>query len=128
MWGEESWHARGCSGCAGVVRIGLGLAVLGALAPGAGAGGTVAGATGRAGIHKIKHVVIIMQENRSFDSYFGTFAGALGFPRNAKGQITVCVPDPLRHTCVTPYYDPPTSTPEDPTWPSTPPPTSTAAP
>src|SRR6187551_785679 len=25
------------------------------------------------GIHKIRHVVIIMQENRSFDHYFGTF-------------------------------------------------------
>src|SRR5258707_727555 len=24
-----------------------------------------------AGIHKIKHVIIVMQENRSFDSYFG---------------------------------------------------------
>ena len=24
------------------------------------------------GIHKIKHVIIIEQENRSFDSYFGT--------------------------------------------------------
>ena len=23
-------------------------------------------------IHKIKHVVVIMQENRSFDTYFGT--------------------------------------------------------
>jgi phospholipase C len=58
------------------------------------------------GIHKIKHIVIIMQENRSFDSYFGTFPGALGYPRNAHGQITVCVPDPLRHTCVRPYHDP----------------------
>ncbi len=29
---------------------------------------------------KIKHVVIIMQENRSFDSYFGTYPGADGFP------------------------------------------------
>ena len=27
------------------------------------------------GIHKIKHVITIMQENRSFDSYFGTFPG-----------------------------------------------------
>ena len=27
------------------------------------------------GIHKIRHVVIIMQENRSFDSYFGTYPG-----------------------------------------------------
>ena len=25
------------------------------------------------GIHKIKHVIVISQENRSFDSYFGTF-------------------------------------------------------
>jgi phospholipase C len=24
------------------------------------------------GIHKIQHVIVIMQENRSFDSYFGT--------------------------------------------------------
>ena len=30
------------------------------------------------GIHKIKHVVVIQQENRSFDSYFGTFPGADG--------------------------------------------------
>ena len=33
------------------------------------------------GIHKIQHVVMIMQENRSFDSYFGTFPGANGDPR-----------------------------------------------
>jgi phospholipase C len=26
------------------------------------------------GIHKIRHVINIMQENRSLDSYFGTFA------------------------------------------------------
>src|SRR5215471_11786697 len=33
-----------------------------------------------AGIHKIQHVVVIMQENRSFDSYFGTYPGADGIP------------------------------------------------
>ena len=33
-----------------------------------------------AGIHKIKHVIVIMQENRSFDSYFGTYPGADGIP------------------------------------------------
>ena len=33
-----------------------------------------------AGIHKIKHVIIVMQENRSFDSYFGTYPGATGIP------------------------------------------------
>ena len=46
-----------------------------------------------AGIHKIKHVIVIMQENRSFDSYFGTFPGADGIPMK-NGTPTVCVPDP----------------------------------
>ena len=32
------------------------------------------------GISKIRHVVIIMQENRSFDSFFGTYPGADGIP------------------------------------------------
>ena len=44
------------------------------------------------GIHKIKHVIIIMQENRSFDSYFGTFPGADGLPTK-DGAFTVCNPD-----------------------------------
>ncbi len=56
------------------------------------------------GIHKIQHVVIIMQENRSFDSYFGTFPGADGIPMK-NGQPTVCLPDPATHTCVAPYHD-----------------------
>ena len=57
-------------------------------------------------IHKIKHVVVIMQENRSFDSYFGTYPGADGIPQG------VCVPDrqtqPLRGVrlqCVKPFHD-----------------------
>ena len=49
------------------------------------------------GIHKIKHVVVIMQENRSFDSYFGTYPGVDGIPRG------VCVPDP-RGGCLKPYH------------------------
>ena len=32
------------------------------------------------GIHKIRHVIVIVQENRSFDSYFGTYPGADGIP------------------------------------------------
>ena len=37
------------------------------------------------GIRKIRHVIIIMQENRSFDSYFGTYPGADGIPaRNGR--------------------------------------------
>src|SRR5947207_15938903 len=45
------------------------------------------------GIHKIKHVVVIMQENRSFDTYFGTYPGANGIPMQ-NGVPTVCVHDP----------------------------------
>jgi phospholipase C len=58
------------------------------------------------GIHKIKHVVIIMQENRSFDSYFGTFPGADGIPGLAGNPGKVpCIPDPMRHTCQRPYHN-----------------------
>ncbi len=55
-------------------------------------------------IHKIKHVIVIMQENRSFDSYFGTFPGADGIPMQS-GKPTVCVPDPQSKRCVYPYVD-----------------------
>src|ERR1700741_502672 len=56
-------------------------------------------------IHKIQHVIIIMQENRSFDSYFGTFPGAEGIPMMA-GAPAVCAPDPELGSCVRPYHDP----------------------
>ncbi|HYL27539.1 MAG TPA: alkaline phosphatase family protein, partial [Candidatus Nitrosotalea sp.] len=55
-------------------------------------------------IHTIKHVVIIMQENRSFDSYFGTFPGADGIPMR-NGVPTVCVRNPADGSCVRPYRD-----------------------
>ena len=63
-------------------------------------------APGDAGIHKIKHVVIVMQENRSFDAYFGTFPGADGLPRDSHGNFTSCVPDPAKGGCQRPYHDP----------------------
>ncbi len=55
------------------------------------------------GIHKIKHVIVVMQENRSFDSYFGTYPGADGIPMS-EGVPTVCVPNPLGG-CTAPYHD-----------------------
>jgi phospholipase C len=63
-----------------------------------------AGTPAAQGIHKIRHVVIIMQENRSFDSYFGTFPGADGIPMSG-GRAAVCVPDPRSGQCVAPYHD-----------------------
>ena len=56
------------------------------------------------GIHKIKHVIMIMQENRSFDNYFGTYPGAAGIPMQ-NGVPTVCVPDPNTGSCDRPYHD-----------------------
>lgn len=60
--------------------------------------------SGGSGIHKIKHIVIIMQENRSFDSYFGTYPGADGIPMK-NGVPTVCSPDPKTGQCIKPYHD-----------------------
>ena len=54
---------------------------------------------------KIKHVVVIMQENRSFDEYFGTYPGADGIPMQ-NGVPTVCSPDPQTGQCLKPYYNP----------------------
>ncbi|MFL5895597.1 MAG: alkaline phosphatase family protein [Thermoleophilaceae bacterium] len=56
------------------------------------------------GIEKIKHVVVVMQENRSFDTYFGTFPGADGLPRDKKGEFTACVPDPRAGNCQKPFH------------------------
>jgi phospholipase C len=69
------------------------------------AGSTASGSV-PAGIHKIRHVVVIMQENRSFDNYFGTYPGAVGIPGlgGHPGKVP-CIPDPKRHRCVRPFHD-----------------------
>jgi phospholipase C len=56
------------------------------------------------GIHKIKHVIVVMQENRSFDSYFGTYPGVTGIPMQ-NGKPTVCVPNATGSGCTKPYHD-----------------------
>jgi phospholipase C len=57
------------------------------------------------GAPKIAHIFIIMQENRSFDTYFGTFPGAEGLPVSATGAFTTCSPDPMTSTCVYPFHN-----------------------
>jgi len=52
---------------------------------------------------KLKHLIFIVQENRSFDHYFGTFPGAEGIPMTEAGKPKVCVPDPILGRCVPPY-------------------------
>src|SRR5579863_3841444 len=60
-------------------------------------------AAGFTGIHKIRHVIIVMQENRSFDEYFGTYPGVTGVPMT-NGAPTVCVPSP-KGGCIRPYHN-----------------------
>jgi phospholipase C len=52
------------------------------------------------GIHKVQHVIVLMQENRSFDQYFGTYPGSNGIPAG------VCEPDPLHGGCIAPFHNP----------------------
>ncbi len=56
-------------------------------------------------IHTIQHVVIIMQENRSFDQYFGTYPGADGLPTDGQGHFTVYNIDPATGQKVYPFHD-----------------------
>jgi phospholipase C len=66
----------------------------------------VASAAPGGGIHRIKHVVIVMQENHSFDNYFGTYPGADGIPGVAGNAGAVpCLPDPDTGGCAKPYHD-----------------------
>ncbi len=50
------------------------------------------------GLNKINHVIWIMQENRSFDNYFGTYPGADGIPPGT------CLPVlPGSRRCIKPF-------------------------
>jgi phospholipase C len=80
-------------------------AACGSGAPPSGTPSSTPPPSSNAGIHLIKHVVVVMQENRSFDSYFGTFPGADGLPAKG-GQFTVCVPDPGAGGCIAPHHNP----------------------
>ncbi|MFL5799526.1 MAG: alkaline phosphatase family protein [Actinomycetota bacterium] len=51
----------------------------------------------------IKHLIFIVQENRSFDQYFGTYPGANGIPM-VNGHPSVCAWDSVLHRCVHPYH------------------------
>jgi phospholipase C len=50
------------------------------------------------GLEKIEHFVFIMQENKSFDHYFGTYPGANGIPAG------VSLKNPHDGTTIAPYH------------------------
>jgi len=53
--------------------------------------------------YPIQHVIVIMQENRSFDEYFGTFPGANGLPG---GTCVPLNPSNPGGGCDAPFHDP----------------------
>ena len=87
-----------------VVRVGVAAAVVAATLWTVGDGHDEASAASPADLQKIKHVIVIMQENRSFDEYFGTFPGADGI-RMTGGVPDACLPDPSGGPCVRPFLD-----------------------
>ena len=95
------WQAWGAvltaSLLAGACTTGSSAHHAGTSGPATAPSGLVAGAP--AGADKIQHIVVIMQENRSFDSYFGTYPGADGIPAG------VCVPDAATGKCDQPFHD-----------------------
>ncbi|HEV2423375.1 MAG TPA: alkaline phosphatase family protein [Terriglobia bacterium] len=54
-----------------------------------------------AGMQRIQHIIWIIQENRTFDNYFGTYPGADGIPPGT------CLPElPGSASCVKPFHMP----------------------
>src|SRR5438477_8801739 len=77
----------------------------GAGSDGGGGGRDLSAATGPGTARdKLKHIVIILQENRSFDHYFGTFPGAEGIPVDKSGNPTVFNIDPRTGMKVYPFH------------------------
>jgi phospholipase C len=71
----------------------------------ASSGGSSGGSTGgTSGLAAVQHVVVIIQENRSFDTYFGTFPGATGLPTLPDGGFATCCPDG-DGGCIYPFHD-----------------------
>ena len=59
---------------------------------------TPPGSTPPRGIRNIDHIIIVVQENRSFDHYFGTFPGANGLPRGPARPLQDLHPRSRRST------------------------------
>ena len=82
--------------------VGAGAAAAGLLAAlPSGAAEAVVATSGRGSLDDVEHVVILMQENRSFDHYYGTMRGVRGFSDPTRltlntGRDVLYQPDPQR--------------------------------
>jgi len=101
-------HMSGLDKIAGVIPTRVaslaGVVALVALTAGVGSPDPAHASSGSSGIQKIKHVVVIMQENRSFDSYFGTYPKADGIPMKG-GKPSPCIPNAKTGKCDKPFAD-----------------------
>jgi len=97
-------EGTGTTGGAGLSSSG---GATGGTATGAAATGgtTAATSTSGGGFGQIQHVFIVFQENRSFDQYFGTFAGANGIPTLGDGGFAPCLRQLDAGTCVGIFHD-----------------------
>ena len=58
-----------------------------------------------AGIDTIEHLIFVVQENRSFDHYFGTFPGANGIPDDRMAPSAPACPIRASGRCRRPFHD-----------------------
>src|SRR6266540_3901856 len=65
---------------------------------------SASGSSSLQGFDNLQHLIFVVQENRSFDHYFGTFPGANGIPTK-DGKPAVCIPDPVLGRCVRPFHE-----------------------
>ena len=92
-----TWFGRSWSGLVSLMltaSLALAIAIQSALGPSAPV--EASAASEQEGIGKLDHLIFIVQENRSFDHYFGTFPGADGLPVDpTDGKQRACIPDPI---------------------------------
>jgi|SRR4051794_30158688 phospholipase C len=81
------------------------VALLGSVQFGQSGGGAAPKAEAATGLDKIDHMIFIVQENRSFSEYFGTYPGVQD-PLVTSGPGTPCLPNPETGSCVKPYHEP----------------------
>jgi len=62
-------------------------------------GGLGGGSSRRGSLDDVEHVVILMQENRSFDHYYGTMRGVRGYADTAALAGVFRQPDPRAGSC-----------------------------
>lgn len=81
--------------CTLVLFAAAAIAACGGASPGGSLTGLLPESRGTTGSSPIQHVIVVIQENRSFDNFFATFPGADG---TTTGQVAA-MPSPIAYSC-----------------------------